>query len=131
MSLGVVTKMSSDGKMIGLNIGGHVYLTTRWTLDRSDQHSRLRESVFGTPQSRLFAPPQAPTDAQGNFFFDRDGTLFRHILNYLRHDRLFLPENFDEFDLLIVEAEFYGLKTLKLELQEAKSKAEKAKYDDF
>lgn len=103
--------------VIGLNIGGQVYLTTRSTLNRCDQHSRLRESVFGTPSSRLFAPPRAATDAQGNFFFDRDGIVFRHILNYLRNEELLLPENFEEFDLLIKEAEFYGLEELKQRLK--------------
>ena len=52
-----------------------------------------------------------------HYFIDRDGKLFRHILNYMRTSRLTLPENFDEFDSLIDEAKFYELNVLTKDIE--------------
>lgn len=90
---------ASEDPIIGLNIGGQVYLTTQSTLNRSDLRSKLHGSLL----------QQRARDAQGNFFFDMDGVVFRHILNYLRTGELSLPENFEEFDLLMVEEEVFEL----------------------
>ena len=46
---------------------------------------------------------------QGKYFIDRDGVLFRYILDYLRNKKLVLPENFQETKRLAMEAEFYEL----------------------
>ena len=46
---------------------------------------------------------------QGKYFIDRDGVLFRYILDYLRNKKLVLPENFQETKRLATEAEFYEL----------------------
>lgn len=39
-----------------------------------------------------------------HYFIDRDGKLFRYILNYLRSQRLIVPERFDEYEQLYEEA---------------------------
>ncbi|VDP96042.1 unnamed protein product [Trichobilharzia regenti] len=44
-----------------------------------------------------------------HYFIDRDGTLFRHVLNFLRTDKVNLDPHFTEMDQLIEEANFYGL----------------------
>ena len=46
---------------------------------------------------------------QGKYFIDRDGVLFRYILDYLRNKKLVLPENFQETKRLVIEADFYEL----------------------
>ncbi|KAH9425319.1 BTB/POZ domain-containing protein kctd16 [Dermatophagoides pteronyssinus] len=52
-------------------------------------------------------------DCKGRFVIDRDGCLFRHILNYLRNKGMVtLPEHFMEHRLLRIEAEYYGLDDL-------------------
>ncbi|RWS27392.1 BTB/POZ domain-containing protein KCTD12-like protein, partial [Leptotrombidium deliense] len=49
----------------------------------------------------------------GRYFIDRDGNLFRFILDYLRNGKqLILPENFTERERLKSEADFYRLSGL-------------------
>lgn len=47
-----------------------------------------------------------------HYFIDRDGKMFRHILNFLRTNILVIPENFDELDLLYEEVKFYDIQPL-------------------
>jgi len=44
-----------------------------------------------------------------HYFIDRDGKAFRHILNYLRNRKLFLPIDTKDIDLLIEEAKYYDI----------------------
>ena len=46
--------------------------------------------------------------------------MFRHILNFLRTDRLSLPVDYKELDVLIEEANFYGIAALIQALAEHK-----------
>ena len=56
-------------------------------------------------------------DFKGNYFIDRDGALFRHVLNFLRTWELCLPQPFDEFEQLRAEANFYQVGDLIKALQ--------------
>lgn len=47
-----------------------------------------------------------------HYFIDRDGKMFRHVLNFLRVGILAVPENFREIDLLLEEARFFELSPL-------------------
>lgn len=92
--------------VIELNVGGVTYATTIGTLQQADPESPLAiistmnlaeiRSIFGR-------------DSKNRVFIDRDGILFRYILDFLRNKKLSLPENFAERERLKVEAEFYGL----------------------
>jgi hypothetical protein len=53
-----------------------------------------------------------PKDSKGKVFIDRDGVLFRYILDYLRNSTVVLPENFHEKARLRAEAEFFQLEGL-------------------
>ncbi|KAK6628741.1 hypothetical protein RUM43_002557 [Polyplax serrata] len=44
-----------------------------------------------------------------HYFIDRDGEMFRHILNFMRNSRLLIPENFDDLDLLMEEARYFDI----------------------
>jgi len=89
--------------IIEFNVGGFSYTTSRTTIT-SFQDSMLTRMCSGLI-------PTA-TDSQSRIFIDRDGPLFRHILNYLRDKRLNLPENFSELAQLRQEADFYGIEPL-------------------
>ncbi|XP_059800210.1 BTB/POZ domain-containing protein KCTD6a [Hypanus sabinus] len=95
------------GQMMGdpvtLNVGGHLYSTSISTL------TRYPDSMLGVMFRGDF--PTAK-DSQGNYFIDRDGPLFRYILNFLRTADLTLPHGFKEIDLLRKEADFYQIEPL-------------------
>ncbi|XP_008989970.2 potassium channel regulatory protein [Callithrix jacchus] len=48
----------------------------------------------------------------GQIFVDRDGVLFRFILDFLRTHQLLLPTNFSDYVRLLREALFYELHSL-------------------
>lgn len=86
-----------------LNVGGYLYVTQKQTLTKYPD-SFLEKVIAG----KILCP----SDAEGHYFIDRDGLLFRHILNFLRNGELLLPEGFQENQLLAQEAEFFQLKVL-------------------
>ena len=57
-----------------------------------------------------------------HYFIDRDGKMFRHILNFLRTSSLVIPDNFEEIDLLYEEAKYYDLQSFMKLLEEFKMK---------
>lgn len=44
-----------------------------------------------------------------HYFIDRDGAMFRHILNFLRNRQLMVPADFGELELLLNEAVYFEL----------------------
>ena len=95
-------------QIINVNVGGCLYTTTLHTLLQKD--SRLARMFDGSEP--------CPKDSQGNYFIDRDGTIFRYVLNFLRTSRLNLPDGFQDFGQLAEEAEFYGVPTLLQAVEE-------------
>ncbi|XP_078599598.1 BTB/POZ domain-containing protein KCTD6-like [Branchiostoma floridae x Branchiostoma japonicum] len=101
----------SSNNIVNLNVGGHIYTTTRSTLTSYD--SVLSTMVSQAPlRRRAHGNSAALLDDQGRFFIDWDGTVFRHVLNFLRIGGLVLPDEFKEFDLLEMEAEYYGIQEM-------------------
>lgn len=47
-----------------------------------------------------------------HYFIDRDGKMFRHILNFLRTNSLPVAESFEELELLYEEARYYDIPAL-------------------
>nr|AYM00391.1 kctd21 [Petromyzon marinus] len=87
-------------KPVTLNVGGTVYTTSLDTL------TRFPDSMLAAMFSGKMPTAQ---DAHGRFFIDRDGKIFRHVLNFLRTSRLDLPAGFGETELLRREADFYQI----------------------
>ncbi|XP_048370423.1 BTB/POZ domain-containing protein KCTD12-like [Sphaerodactylus townsendi] len=92
-------------EIIELNVGGQVYITRHNTLI-SIPGSLLWE-MFTQKNTRSLA-----RDSKGRFFVDRDGFLFRYILDYMRDQQLVLPEHFPERGRLQREAEYFKLPEL-------------------
>ncbi|XP_015264512.1 PREDICTED: BTB/POZ domain-containing protein KCTD12-like [Gekko japonicus] len=92
-------------EIVELNVGGQVYITRHNTLT-SIPGSLLWE-MFTQKNIRSLA-----RDNKGRFFVDRDGFLFRYILDYMRDQQLVLPEHFPERSRLQREAEYFKLPEL-------------------
>ncbi|KAJ8027835.1 BTB/POZ domain-containing protein KCTD21 [Holothuria leucospilota] len=90
---------------VTLNVGGSLFTTTRATLTRFP--SSMLGAIF-----KYVGPVAISKDEHGRVFIDRDGDLFRHVLNYLRRGYLVLPEDFSKLDMLADEAMFYELPKL-------------------
>ena len=95
----------SDAR-IKLDIGGHLYTTSAFTLTKY-------------PYSKLAAMFRrrnlTKKEEDGSYFIDRDGTHFRYILNYLRDESFndsMLPTDRDTRTELLMEAEYYQLRGL-------------------
>lgn len=92
--------MSDFPDIIDLNVGGVFYTTTLRTL-LSQPDSQLSALFTGR---ELIAK-----DSKGRYFLDRDGVLFRYVLDYLRDGTVVLPDCFREKERLKKEAEKYAL----------------------
>lgn len=86
--------------VIELNVGGVFYTSSLETLTKESE-SLLGEIFSGRTT--------VPKDAKGKHFIDRDGVLFRYILDYLRNGSITLPESFKEKERLRQEAAFFRL----------------------
>ncbi|XP_072482546.1 BTB/POZ domain-containing protein KCTD12-like isoform X2 [Notamacropus eugenii] len=92
-------------EIIELNVGGQVYITRYPTL----------VSVQGSLLWEMFSrnnPLSLSHDNKGRFFVDRDGFLFRYVLDYMRDHQLVLPDHFPERSRLKREAEYFRLPDL-------------------
>jgi hypothetical protein len=93
--------MADFSPVVELNVGGVFYTTALSTLTR--EPDSLLAHIFSGKTS---SPPQ---DAKGKYFLDRDGVLFRYVLDFLRNQALVLPESFREKQRLRQEAQYFRL----------------------
>ncbi|CAB3983904.1 BTB POZ domain-containing KCTD16, partial [Paramuricea clavata] len=100
--------------VVDLNVGGQLYTTTLGTLTKDP--SSLLTTMFSGSQ-------RTPKDSRGRYFIDRDGVLFRYVLDFLRNLRLTLPDGFNELERLLAEAEYFKVSAMKEALaKETKSR---------
>lgn len=92
-------------QIVELNVGGVFYTTTLGTLKK--QENSLLAKMFTNHHEEALIK-----DSKGKYFIDRDGVLFRYILDFLRNMKLVLPEAFQERERLKSEAEFFGIRSL-------------------
>jgi BTB/POZ domain-containing protein KCTD1/15 len=53
-----------------------------------------------------------------HYFLDRDGRMFRHVLNFVRHGRLMVPKDFQEWALLYEEALWFTIPGMAQDIEE-------------
>jgi len=77
------------GEPVSLNVGGVRYTTSLSTLTKHP------DSMLG----RMFGG-DLPTakDKEGAYFIEGNGQLFRFVLDFLRRNKLCLPEDFKEHE---------------------------------
>jgi len=100
--------------VITLNIGGVFYATTVNTLLKYPKTKFEHLAAAYSGQISILR------DANGNPFFDRDGQTFRHVLNFMRDGSLILPGDFQDYDMLANEAEFYKIPPLVNAVRDAR-----------
>lgn len=97
---------------VHIDVGGSIYTSSLETLTRFPE-SRLARLFNGTIPIVLDSLKQ-------HYFIDRDGKMFRHILNYMRHGKTLLPDDFTDHDLLLEEARFFEINGLVKQVEEMK-----------
>uniref|UniRef100_A0A8C5P815 Potassium channel regulator n=1 Tax=Leptobrachium leishanense TaxID=445787 RepID=A0A8C5P815_9ANUR len=93
----------SNQEVITVNVGGMKFSTLPSTLMRFPE-SRLARMLDGSDRDFRIA--------NGQYFVDRDGTLFTYILDFLRTSQLSLPSDFSDYERLLREVEFYQIQPL-------------------
>lgn len=98
----------SEEIIVDLNIGGSYYTTSRQTILSTINPNNLFHDLLETKSKPIVH------DSNQRIFIDRNGSLFKFVLDYLRNEgRLVLPDNFDELDRLKLEAQYYKMNHLE------------------
>jgi hypothetical protein len=90
-------------QIMNINVGGVAYTCLRKTFLKHKDNPIFDALLKGNVRR----------SDDGSVVIDRDGMMFRHVLNFLRSGRLLLPDPFEEWDLLLDDARFYLLKDLE------------------
>ncbi|XP_062858576.1 uncharacterized protein kctd1 [Trichomycterus rosablanca] len=98
---------------VHIDVGGQMYTSSLATLTKYPE-SRIGRLFDGTEPIVLDSLKQ-------HYFIDRDGHMFRYILNFLRTSKLLIPDDFKDYFLLYEEALFFQLQPLQAELERWRS----------
>ncbi|XP_071342929.1 uncharacterized protein [Trachinotus anak] len=111
VSTGIPTpaQLTKTNAPVHIDVGGHMYTSSLATLTKYPE-SRIGRLFDGTEPIVLDSLKQ-------HYFIDRDGHMFRYILNFLRTSKLLVPDDFKEYALLYEEARFFQLAPLQAELE--------------
>lgn len=103
-----VDENEDAGPIVGLNVGGTVFYTTKQTLEDASEFFE-----------RLFSKRHAQTmDDNDNFFIDRDPDMFPYILQYARSGSVQGLDSMDIVRRIHKEARFYLMQDLWEHLEE-------------
>lgn len=104
---------------VHIDVGGTIYTSSLETLTKYPE-SRLAKLFNGSIPIVLDSLKQ-------HYFIDRDGGMFRHILNFMRNSRLLIPDNFADLDLLLEEARYFDIAPMCRQLEQLKKDRERQK----
>ena len=82
---------------VQFNVGGKLYTVSRSLLDNHDTSMLARS-----------ASEQWQEDPESEIFIERDGTIFRFVLDFMRNGEVFLPIT-ESKESLLKELEYYGI----------------------
>ncbi|KAJ8276831.1 hypothetical protein GJAV_G00068380 [Gymnothorax javanicus] len=102
-------QLTKSNAPVHIDVGGHMYTSSLATLTKYPE-SRIGRLFDGTEPIVLDSLKQ-------HYFIDRDGHMFRYILNFLRTSKLLIPDDFKDYSLLYEEARYFQLQPLLLELE--------------
>uniref|UniRef100_A0A8C2TBV0 Potassium channel tetramerization domain containing 1 n=1 Tax=Coturnix japonica TaxID=93934 RepID=A0A8C2TBV0_COTJA len=90
--------------------------------------SELQRS--GSRIGRLFdgTEPIVLDSLKQHYFIDRDGQMFRYILNFLRTSKLLIPDDFKDYSLLYEEAKYFQLQPMLGEMERWKQDRESGRF---
>lgn len=86
---------------VHIDVGGTIYTSSLETLTKYPD-SRLAKLFNGSIPIVLDSLKQ-------HYFIDRDGGMFRHILNFMRNSKLLIADTFNDLDLLLEEARYFDI----------------------
>ncbi|KAJ8279862.1 hypothetical protein COCON_G00069280 [Conger conger] len=102
-------QLTKSNAPVHIDVGGHMYTSSLATLTKYPE-SRIGRLFDGTEPIVLDSLKQ-------HYFIDRDGHMFRYILNFLRTSKLLVPDDFKDYSLLYEEARYFQLQPLLSELE--------------
>lgn len=109
-------QLTKSNAPVHIDVGGHMYTSSLATLTKYPE-SRIGRLFDGTEPIVLDSLKQ-------HYFIDRDGQMFRYILNFLRTSKLLLPDDFKDYTLLYEEAKYFQLQPMLLEMERWKQDRE-------
>jgi len=93
---------------VQFNVGGTLYTVSRSLLDSQHPNTMLARS----------ASQQWQEDSEAEIFIERDGSIFRFVLNYMRDGRVVLPIS-ESKESVLAELEYYGIEVDKCQVNDA------------
>ncbi|XP_011191668.1 BTB/POZ domain-containing protein Tiwaz isoform X1 [Zeugodacus cucurbitae] len=94
---------------VHIDVGGTIYTSSLETLTKYPD-SKLAKLFNGTIPIVLDSLKQ-------HYFIDRDGGMFRHVLNFMRNSRLLIADDFPDLELLLEEARYFEVEPMIKQLE--------------
>uniref|UniRef100_A0A670I977 Potassium channel tetramerization domain containing 1 n=2 Tax=Podarcis muralis TaxID=64176 RepID=A0A670I977_PODMU len=113
-------QLTKSNAPVHIDVGGHMYTSSLATLTKYPD-SRIGRLFDGTEPIVLDSLKQ-------HYFIDRDGQMFRYILNFLRTSKLLIPDDFKDYSLLYEEAKYFQLQPMLGEMERWKQDRETCRF---
>uniref|UniRef100_A0A8C8S337 Potassium channel tetramerization domain containing 1 n=1 Tax=Pelusios castaneus TaxID=367368 RepID=A0A8C8S337_9SAUR len=113
-------QLTKSNAPVHIDVGGHMYTSSLATLTKYPD-SRIGRLFDGTEPIVLDSLKQ-------HYFIDRDGQMFRYILNFLRTSKLLIPDDFKDYSLLYEEAKYFQLQPMLGEMERWKQDRETGRF---
>lgn len=97
---------------VHIDVGGTIYTSSLETLTKYPD-SRLAKLFNG-------CIPIVLDSLKQHYFIDRDGGMFRHILNFMRNSKLLVSDDFPNLDLLLEEARYFDIVPMIKQIEQIK-----------